>query len=62
MYEYKYVTLEGKSGFALLRLEEHRACIDHYPARGWRYVGYVPVKIDGHGVPIAIDLIFEREA
>ena len=58
---YKYVTLQGKSGFALLRFEEHRACIDRYAAQGWRYVGYVPVKNNYHGVPVAIDLIFERE-
>ena len=61
MYEYKYVTLEGKSGFFHECFEEHRACIDHYAAKGWRYVGYVPVKNNYHGVPVAIDLIFERE-
>ena len=60
MYEYKYVILQGKSGFALLRFEEHRTCIDRCAAQGWRYVGWVPVDITS-GAMTRMDLVFERE-
>ena len=60
MYEYKYVTLDGKSGLMHERFEEHRACIDRYAAKGWRYAGWVPVEITS-GAMTRMDLIFERE-
>ena len=47
MYEYKYVTLEREGGIVSNRFEEHRRCIDQYAAQGWRYAGYVPVKVNG---------------
>ena len=61
MYEYKYVSVD-REGWVFSGFQGCREIIDSHAAEGWRYVGYVPVKIDGHGVPIAIDLIFEREA
>ena len=38
---------------------EHRQIIDQYAAKGYRYVGYIPTDITGHGVIRQVDLIFE---
>lgn len=39
--------------------DEHRQIIDQYAAKGYRYVGYIPTDITGHGVIRQVDLIFE---
>ena len=35
--------------------------IDEYAAKGYRYVGYIPVEMTGHGQILEMDLIFEIE-
>ena len=60
MYEYEYVTVVGE-GIMTTKYQEHREIIDRRAAEGWRYAGYVPVKVNSYGVPAQIDLIFERE-
>ena len=41
--------------------EEHRAVIDDYAARGWRYVGYIPASINDYGKIVQLDLVFEQD-
>ncbi len=61
MKKYEYVTLHiGKLIGA--KSEEHRQIIDDYAKQGYRYVGYIPTKIDDFGKMKDIDLVFEIEA
>lgn len=41
--------------------ERQRQIIDAYAAKGWRYVGYIPTDVSGHGMITSIDLIFEMD-
>lgn len=60
MKEYTYVDVQiGKFFFS--SSENHRAIINEHAAQGWRYVGFVPTDIDGHGRITAMDLVFERD-
>lgn len=60
MKKYEYVRLRiGK--FIGAKSEEHRAVIDDYAARGWRYVGYIPAVISDYGKILQMDLVFEQD-
>ena len=43
------------------RSEEHRAIIDEYASKGYRYVGYIPTKLSDYGKIIYMDLVFEKD-
>ena len=58
-YEYANIHI-GK--FVGARSDEHRAIIDEYAARGYRYVGYIPTNISDYGKIRDMDLVFERNA
>ena len=58
MKKYEYVKVHFDGIFSA-ELEEHRNIIDQYAAKGYRYVGYIPVYIDMDGKMKDIDLIFE---
>lgn len=60
MKEYEYVSVDI-SGFVFAGNEEHRSIIDEYAANGYRYAGFIPTAINGHGKILTIDLIFERD-
>lgn len=61
MKQYEYVAVHiGTLGGA--KSESHRQIINHYAANGWRYVGYIPAKLDCYGKIQDMDLIFERDA
>ena len=57
-YEYVSVSLWKFLGASM---DQHRDIIDEYAAKGYRYVGYVPTNMNGHGVVTEIDLIFEKD-
>ncbi len=60
MKKYEYVSVHiGK--FVGAKSKEHRAIIDEYAAKGYRYVGYIPTNISDHGKIKTMDLVFERE-
>lgn len=60
MKKYEYVNIHiGK--FVGAKSEEHRSIIDEYAAKGYRYAGYIPTKLDDFGKIKDIDLIFEIE-
>ena len=62
MYEYQYIVLDTGGGIFMNNCEgKHREIIEEEAARGWRYVGYVPMEFSGRGGISSIDLIFERE-
>ena len=42
-------------------LRGHREIIEEYAKKGYRYVGFVPVKFGPSGKTLAIDLIFEKK-
>ena len=61
MKAYEYVNIHiGKLVGA--GSEAHRASIDEYAARGYRYVGYIPTNINNYGKITDLDLVFERDA
>ena len=49
-------------GLFASRTTAHEAIIKRRAAEGWRYVGWVPVEQNSHGVIQAISLIFEKNA
>ena len=42
--------------------KEHRRLIEEYAAKGYRYVGFIPVNMTDYGKIKDVDLIFEIEA
>lgn len=59
MKKYEYVRMTG-SKFAGAKFEQHREIIDKYAAKGFSYIGYIPVIIAEYGKFKEIDLIFEK--
>lgn len=41
-------------------LHGHQEVIREYAAKGYRYVGYIPVKLGPSGKILIMDLVFER--
>ena len=41
-------------------LSGHRELIREYAAKGYKYIGFIPVCFGPSGKTLAIDLIFER--
>ena len=58
-YEFEEVVMGGLFGS---RTVAHETAIKRRAAEGWRYVGWVPVEENSHGVTQAISLIFEKDA
>lgn len=58
MKKYEYVQVHINK-FVGAKSEKHRQIIDHYAAKGYRYVGYIPTIISDYGKTKNIDLIFE---
>lgn len=62
MKKYEYVSLKFKGFFANFSLEDdYKKIIDEYARKGFKYVGFVPTKIEGYGRITSIDLIFEKD-
>lgn len=60
MKKYIYENIKIANFFSAGTLE-HREIIDKYAKRGYRYVGYIPTKIEGYGRFKELDLIFEKD-
>jgi len=60
MKRYEYVNL-SISKVLIPKSEKHRKIIDEYAAKGYRFVGYIPTEITGHGQILSIDLVFESD-
>ncbi|UKS29054.1 DUF4177 domain-containing protein [Paenibacillus sp. HWE-109] len=57
MYEYKYVETSLGGFFSSAK---HRETIDENAKEGWRLVQVLPTNYNGHGKPMAYEIIFER--
>lgn len=55
-YEYVNININALMGANSM---EHRQIIDEYVTKGYKYVGYIPTKVNGYGRIKKIDLIFE---
>lgn len=66
MYKYEYEKVKYKvNGWKILRgniyiIENYKTLINKRAKDGWRFVGYIPVKLGGHGDFEEIELIFEK--
>ena len=60
MFEYKFITIKYKGIFKFTLEEDHVDLIRHEVRSGWRYIGLIPIIIDGHGKPKSVDFVFER--
>ena len=58
MKKYEYVNVNIQK-FIGSRSEEHRQIIDEYASKGYKYVGYIPTEMTGHGQILMMDLVFE---
>lgn len=58
MAKYEYVTISNEKIFGA-KFTQHREVIDEYAKNGYRYIGYVPIKINDYGKFHEMDLIFE---
>ena len=61
MYKYKYVRLDNEA-LVYSIFTDHRRIIDEHAEKGYRFVGFIPVKSDGNGKIKEMDLIFETQA
>lgn len=59
MLKYEYVSVDSNRILGA-KVTEHRAIIDDYASRGYRYVGFIPTKISDYGKIKELDLIFEK--
>lgn len=65
MKKYEYVRMKYKmwDGVYIHKEEKgklnHREVIDDFAARGYRFVGTVPVSVEGYGRIREFDLVFE---
>lgn len=59
----KYVCKEVKfqQGLVEAKTSEHRNVIEEMAKDGYKYVGWIPTKIMGHGSIVGMDLVFEKE-
>lgn len=58
MVKYEYVNIKSDKIIGSL-FTEHRAFIDDYAKRGYKYIGFIPTNINDYGKFKGIDLIFE---
>lgn len=61
MYKYKYVSINQEYMMYSNVFEEYREIIDEHASNGYRYVGFIPAKINPNGKITILDLIFETE-
>lgn len=60
MFKYEYVKVDNEAMIAS-KFTQHRDIIDEYAKKGYRYVGFVPIKSDSYGRIKEIDLVFEKQ-
>lgn len=67
MYKYVYRRIKNSlNGWGLISgnvygNDEHQEIINEMAKKGYRYVGFIPVKQRGTGHIEAMDLVFEKE-
>ena len=48
--KYEYKTVKAQRNMFGNIFEEHRKVIDDMAKNGYRYIGYIPVKLVGYGI------------
>ena len=61
MKRYEYVSVKMGGFLSSELLGKHHEIIDSYSEKGYRYVGYIPTRIENGGRIMEIDLIFEMD-
>lgn len=62
MRKYEYVELSCEKYKAdSACVAGHHEIIQEYAKKGYRYVGYLPVKIGPGGSPLSLELVFEKD-
>lgn len=57
----EFIRLEYENNKATTaELNGHQDVIKEYVSKGYKYVGFIPVKFGPSGKTLAIDLIFEK--
>lgn len=60
MYKYEYVKIHNDKLVSSV-FTKHRAVIAEYAEKGYRYVGFIPIKSNSAGKIREMDLIFETQ-
>jgi hypothetical protein len=60
MYKYKFVHVVCKQGIFSNTHKEYRDIIHKCARKGYRFVGFIPVKVKDYGMLKEIDLVFEK--
>lgn len=60
MLKYEYVKVDNEALIAS-KFTQHRDAINEYAQKGYRYVGFIPIKSDSYGRIKEMDLIFEKD-
>lgn len=58
MFKYEYVKVNNEAVMAS-KFTQHREIIDEYARKGYRFIGFVPMKSDSYGRIKEMDLVFE---
>lgn len=62
MKKYDFVTVKAENNPVKDAVfSGHRKVIEEFARKGYRYAGYVPVRLGPSGKSVEIDLIFEIE-
>ena len=60
--EYEYVSVDAKgAGVNQWKYEGYKGAIEDMAEQGYRFCGCVPTLFNGFGVPVRMELVFERE-
>lgn len=58
----KFVRVEyDNNRVACAELTSHREVIGEYSSKGYKYLGFVPVKLGPSGKMLALDLVFDNK-
>ena len=60
MYEYKFVEVKLDNMIFGREMFDHRDYIIEQAQHGWRFVAYIPTKVNSSGIPTLGELVFER--
>jgi len=60
MVRYEYIKINSEAIMSS-KFTQHRNIIDEFAKKGYKYIGFIPIKQYGHGMIREIDLIFEIE-
>ena len=61
MSKYEFVKIEYENNkLTTSELKGHQAIVNEYAAKGYKYSGYIPIKIGPSGKILTIELIFEK--